>query len=100
MPNVIVSIGRNVGSEPMENTEWDLFKGLLRNAVYRRTGNIYFIGEGKGYYNNTTEDSFTIIGELHGSAENLKRELAEMAKDFRQECIAVTVADADLVAAR
>lgn len=99
MPNVIVSIGRNVKNQPMANEEWDVFKAMTKNCVYLRCPDIYFIGEGKGYYAGQTEDSFTIIGGLHEDANvsNLKRELAQLARGFGQECIAVTVADPEFV---
>lgn len=101
MPNVIVSIGRNIKNQPMNSQAWDMFKALTKNIVYLRCPEIYFIGTGMGYYAGATEESFTIIGGLHEDANmsNMKRELAELAKDFGQECIAVTVADPTFVSA-
>lgn len=101
MPNAIVSIGRNIKGQPMNNEAWDMFKALTKNIMYLRCPEIYFIGEGKGYYEGQVEISFTIIGCLHedASLSNLKHELAALAKDFNQDCIALTVADPTFVSA-
>jgi len=97
--NVIVSIGRNIGSEPMNNQKWDVFRGLVKNEVYRYCADIYFIGTGQGLYGGTTEESFTVIGGFNegGSKLNLKRALGGLARDFGQECIAVTFANPEFV---
>lgn len=88
---IVVSIGRNVGTEPMRDEQWNDFRESLIDIVgnYAR---IVFSGTGTGIDpgTNITESSFTLVGTLTTNITGLYHELATLAYAFGQESIALT----------
>jgi len=95
---VVISIGRNIGDEPMSTYSWDGFRGAVRALVDAYAGPVVFAGTGEGIYDGLEEEAFTVIGAE--STENigtrakdlqtLKSELRSLAGDYRQDSIAWT----------
>lgn len=88
---IVVSIGRNVGDEPMRDDRWDEFREEAIDVVCRY-GVVVFSGTGTGIDPGTTiiEQSFTLVATLTTNITGLYRELAELAWAFGQESIALT----------
>ncbi len=96
----VVSIGRNVGGEPMSPGRWRAFRHETQYAVERYTGPVVFSGEGIGSWTTTdgegnevreTEQAATIIGAgdpTAGEISDLRHHLAILAAEYRQEAIA------------
>ena len=103
---VQITIGRNIGDNPMSYCEWDSFCSSLQHAVSvacNLSGQILFTGEGRGSWTDenghrTHEDAFHIIAIIEtGRKAYLKNKLSEFVRDYEQEAIACTFADAALI---
>lgn len=97
----VVSIGRNIGSEPMSATEWSNFQRSLVATLEAYGLAVVFKGEGEGIYEDEREDSFTLIavGELslRSSPLSFNASLATLAREYRQEAIAVVKGETTFV---
>ena len=87
----VVCIGRNIKTTPMEEIRWQKFISDL----YESFVDVYFSGGGKGIYKEGCEDSYCIVGMLHPGAN-----LADLAKKYEQESIAVVSAETKFVSAK
>jgi hypothetical protein len=93
--SVYVSIGRNVGPAPMSQKSWDEFIARVYIAVSSFCGPVVSVTKGDGSYDGSREESATVIGS--GDPNKYNRECLEMAlghlcREYRQDCIALTVA--------
>lgn len=91
---IIVSIGRNIGDSPMDDEMWGDFRDQVFRLVEAHTETIHFFGDGVGVYEGNEEESYTIIGTFSESDKynhTLFVELCEIADDFWQDSIAVTI---------
>lgn len=104
LPNITVSIGRNIGERPMTATAWARFQLQTFELVVERAdvlsqtvGTSLWIDDGE----TVCEDSYSIIGRPHGvtSVRVIRSGLARLAKIYRQDAIALTTATADFVGA-
>ena len=95
---VVVSIGRNVGrpedearlGASLDDEQWTLFKYAVADAIFIRSGGrVHFEGEGTGYFEGTSERSFTIVATVENPV-GLYHDLAELAPRFGQQSIALT----------
>jgi hypothetical protein len=95
---ITVSIGRNMGERPMSADLWRRFQRLTVIAVQAFMSELYFAGEGEGIHEGRPEQSFTIVagGPLH-MLPNLRLRLADLARAYRQESIALTVGTTQFV---
>ncbi len=104
MRNIVVSAGRNVGDKPMPDKQWAAFRLDILSLFPQRL----FYGVGVGTYEGTVEESFTVIapcdtGDWHmESSVNLRTRyiratLQTLARQYGQECIAMTIGEPDLV---
>lgn len=104
MRNIVVSAGRNVGDEPMSAERWAAFRLSICALFPHRI----FTGTGIGEYEGAREESFTVVapftpGDWAMSASPelyvryVRAHLANLAKEYGQECIALTIAEPDLV---
>ncbi len=97
--NVIISIGRNIGNEPMDDSRWASFCLKTHEIAQRHCTHIYFSGQGAGVFEGVVEESFTVIGEFVSNTDivpgltnstDIVDELGRLAKAYGQEAIAVT----------
>jgi hypothetical protein len=100
-PNIVtVTIGRNVGLEPMVSPKWDAFCREVGEALRVTVGRPDFTVRGPGgAWQGDPEDScvFTVIDPDVSAVINLRRRLRFLALDYGQECIALTVGHSELV---
>jgi hypothetical protein len=89
---VVVSVGRNIGTEPMPLAEWQSFQDAVTNTL---GSPVYFRGTGVGTYEGVTEESFTVITASPAwptwRMRDLKEDLSDLAARYGQKAIAVTV---------
>ena len=96
---ITVTIGRNIGSSPMDAKQWWNFQQSLLKIC--EIGNVYFAGSSdsgkwrmKTEDEGTTEDSFNVVFSLVvGEIPRLKRQLTTLKQTYKQESIALTIGD-------
>lgn len=97
MKNVTVSIGRNIGENPMSDAAWDDFREGVFQAC-ENAGEIHFFGDGVGVYEGKEEESYTVTLTLKDEYDiTLLRHLSDYCIIFEQDCIAVTWGETDFV---
>lgn len=90
---LVVSIGRNIGSEPMHHYHWTDFKADVW-ALLKDLGTVVFHGDNVGY--TLEEDAYTIIVDRPtgwGEVIWLHAEMGKLARKYYQDAIAMTVGD-------
>lgn len=106
--STVVSIGRNVGDQPLSTAEWTRFKSQaleeVRFAAALKGGQVVFHGEGQGQWAGEDgvtvfEGSFTVVAAGPVDTDLLAETLAVLAWEFGQEAIAVTTGETALVSA-
>lgn len=105
MSTITVSLGRNVGAEPMHDTVWQAFRAEAWNIVdfpvWASEGQIVFTGTGEGRWKGddgvtVLEEAYTIVAVVPDEdadlvGEAIERSAARLAVKYGQEAIAVTV---------
>jgi hypothetical protein len=97
--NVIVSVGRNIGSRPMDITRWQTCQTAVTAVVSHAASLVFFKGTGSGIYLGEAEESFTMVALLKGPSyiANLRDDLSLIAGQFEQESIALTFGEPEFV---
>lgn len=97
--STVVSVGRNIGSEPMSDSDWLGFRIELEQCL--EPFGILFAGTGQGSWDGSGEQSHTVI--CHALAEDevgqVTSWLADLARSYGQEAIAFTVGATRLIPA-
>lgn len=96
--SVVVSIGRNIGDDPMRDDDWKTFKAEVYDVVAEFSP-VVFYGQGIGIYKDTAEDSYTVIAEVNNLSgwARLHDRLAKLAKQYGQDSIAITLGDTEFI---
>jgi len=96
---ITVSIGRNVGSEPMSERRWAMFRNTIRNTILDNLGAIFVDGAySRGEWDGITETSATWVADVEEfTVPYLEREFARIAREYLQDAIALTVGKTVLV---
>lgn len=101
---VTVTIGRNVGDEPMSGKEWHKFKTAVRTTLSSLGGTVYVNGaeaydsvwvSGTG---NVRETSATYVADVT-DVHNVRIVLAYLAGRYQQDAIALTIGETELIGA-
>jgi hypothetical protein len=91
---VVVSIGRGTRQGPLSAEAWRRFMGATFLAVAARA-DVVFHGEGRGLYEDEVEGSYTVIATQESPLGQwryaLEERLADLAKQWHQESIALTI---------
>jgi hypothetical protein len=117
--NFIISVGRNIGSVPMDIRRWQECQCAVLAAAQLAAKAIYFKGCGSGVYIDLAEESFTVIGELRGAStlssmgsasgilsalrerdaavDALRKDLSFIASRYEQESSALTFGQPEFV---
>ena len=107
MYSYTITIGRNVGTEPMSAERWEEFKATaLSELEYRFNAyqpGAYAIEEhtGYGYWESGREESHKVTALVEKALgwdhlEYLRRDLAAVAGQFDQDAIALTIGVSEL----
>ena len=84
-----LSIGRNVGAEPMSTERWGQFKSEIDHALSVFGATLYSKAESKGQFQGMPEHGCIWLGTISGHAMRiaLKPHLAKLARIYSQEAI-------------
>ena len=95
-----ISVGRNVGSTPMSDDDWLTFRSVVSFAIGATVGRHDTIHSGTGIWNGVPEDStIWTLFTPRPYLSKLVEELAEVARAFDQDTIAVTIGQPIVVTA-
>ena len=100
METVTVTIGRNVGDDPLPADQWNAFTSDTRAAVEAATLDLWAIAPYKGVWKGTTEDAAIFYGPLVDVGEvleALRQRLAVLATYYGQEAVGLSVGTGELV---
>lgn len=97
---VIVSIGRNVGIVPMSDEAWTKFQSRVNVSLTCTVGRPDFVVVGQGgVWGEVPEESavFTVLGPDLSWLPTLRAQLTLVAWSNKQDAIALTVGDSELI---
>lgn len=101
-----VTIGRNVKGVPMRGEKWEAYRSSLRLLAHRY-GRIITRAQGVGVWKGRTEETYLIvfilppvIGQVARQVLTLRQDLAELARDYQQDSIALLVGVPEFVQAK
>lgn len=96
-----VSIGRNVGNVPMSAERWESFTTDVLRNVRSNTAHIYFVGFGNGEWNDSGEESFTVVSSspTESALCAIAVSLSLFAEAYGQDAIALTIGETEFVQA-
>jgi hypothetical protein len=96
---ITVSIGRNVGDEPMAAHKWSAFRAAVRNTILDNMGEIFVDGAtSRGAWEGVSETSATWVAAIEPwQVPYLEVEFSRFCRDFSQDAIALTVGDTIMI---
>lgn len=104
MKTIVISAGRNVGSRPMAAEEWQRLRLAVARILESVDASVHTrdaIGSGEWLGDDgvlVREESVTYSATVQdGALQILERNLQEIAKQFKQEAIALIVGRSVLV---
>ena len=103
---ITVTIGRNIGSSPMDSQRWWNFQHRLLKIG--EIGKVYFAGSsdsGKwememndGRWQGITEDNFNVVfSVVAGNIPQVKDKLTKLKVEYEQDAIALTIGSTELI---
>lgn len=105
MQTITVTIGRNVGQDPLPQDRWNEFIADTRAAVESAVSDIWVATPYRGSWDGVPEDAFVFYGPVVGTLANtpqeraLKQRLSVLAGYYGQQAIGVSVGFSELVEA-
>jgi len=104
---ITVTIGRNIGSLPMDSKQWWNFQHSILK-IGENLGKVYFAGSsdnGKwrmkmedGRWKGITEDNFNVVfSVVAGNISQVKDKLTKLKVEYEQEAIALTIGETVLL---
>jgi hypothetical protein len=90
-----ISIGRNIGTEPMDDILWEYFVDDVLKLINKHGGEVYTIAYGGGAWDGVSEESAVIV--FAGAAEEFADELSMLASSYGQEAIGLLSGESSLV---
>lgn len=99
METVTVTYGRNVGDLPMDLERWNDFNWAMRNTVESYTAELWADGQSRNAWKGVPEESRVLYGPVRTGANltQLRARLANLATQFGQEAIGLSVGQSELV---
>jgi hypothetical protein len=100
MRTFTVTIGRNVGSEPMEQSQWNDFVWETRTVCESVSPELWANAAHRNSWNGISEDSFILYGPLvdndDSTVEFLRNRLDTLATKYRQDAIGLSIGESEL----
>jgi hypothetical protein len=90
-----ISIGRNVGTQPMDDSQWGSFVADIEDLVRKHGGEVHTVAYGNGAWDGVPEESAVIV--FAGAAEGFDQELSALASWYDQDAIALVSGVSSLV---
>ena len=101
MQTITVTIGRNVGEEPLPQDRWNEFIADTRAAVDSTVSDIWVATPYRGSWDGVPEDAFVFYGPVEAEhipwERLLKQRLSVLAGYYGQQAIGVSVGFSELV---
>lgn len=103
MNTYTVTVGRDIGDSPMPSEKWDtLILTIVKELTHVTYGAWVEVHTGTGQYDGTTEESamVTLLTEEYlsaGALTYIREFLKNLAGEYGQECIALTVGSSELI---
>lgn len=99
MKSLTITIGRNVGVLPMDQSRWASFVDATRRVVELATDEVWAIAPYRGSWDGVHEDAMIFYGAYGADSvtTSLREALANLATYYDQDAIAVAVGDSELV---
>lgn len=103
MQTVTVTIGRNVGPDPLPADIWNEFVSRVRREVERVTSELWAVAPFRGQWEGESEDAMVFYGPLKAvqaitrPLPTLRANLANLATYYRQDAIGLSVGESELV---
>lgn len=104
MYSTTITIGRNVGDEPMSDDEWWRFRQTARLFMVETFGTEIAMEwhDGFGEWNGVQEDSYKVTAlsdyaPTRGQVERFREFLPGLAAKFHQDALAVTFGHSELI---
>lgn len=96
---VTISIGRNVGSKPMAAPKWGDFRHAVARDLRGASADVHVAdAKSSGEWNGIAEESRTWVAVVDSSAlKAVRSNLADAARRFDQDAIALTTGQTELV---
>lgn len=93
-----VTIGRNIGSEPMEESMWERFTSSVIDTLTDLVSpDFTFTYNGQGEWDGVTEDSRAIVAVNTHICAEVRDRLHDIALEFQQAAIGLSVGLSELV---
>jgi len=104
--SVYVSIGRNIGSEPMSAERWRDFRESTDATVRTLAGPLASATDGIGWWDDQPEETHLVVGaaeyydlKRNTALADLYSRLTQLARQFGQASIVLAVTEPTFVAA-
>lgn len=101
MNTITVTIGRNVGDEPMSPSSWNNFIFDTRKAFLQSAEDVWAGALYTGGWNGHSEDAYILYGpsksESAAAVTILRQTLAILATKYGQDAIGLSVGEGELV---
>ena len=93
-----VSIGRNVGAEPMSAERWKAFRRETAVVVGAHCGQVVTRAKGVGVFDGVSESTAIVVADgAPQDADAFADSIGALARRYGQDAIAVAVADVKFV---
>jgi hypothetical protein len=89
-----ISIGRNIGHEPMDYSQWGSFIADVEDLIRNHGGQVYTIAYGNGAWEDVPEESAVIV---FAGAYDIDQDLSSLASWYGQDAIALLSGESSLV---
>jgi len=99
MADIAISIGRNIGNEPMHYTRWAQFQAdLFYDVNVFAHGTVYAANLGRGQWDGNFEDNYVLTATVPDEHVDALRERLKLIRDdYQQEAIALLVGITELL---
>lgn len=96
---VTITVGRNIGTEPMHDCEWDELRTDLRALLARLGATVHVdCAAGRGTWDGIEEENVTTVAGLDaGALDALATGVATLRDRFRQDAVAMTIGETVLI---
>jgi hypothetical protein len=101
MRTITVTIGRNVGPDPLPAEEWNTFVFETRQIVEAVTTELWASGPSRSTWDGVSEENFYFYGPLNTASRvrfrRFRNRLETLATKYRQEAIGISIGTFELV---
>lgn len=90
-----ICLGRNVGTEPMDDIRWESFVDDVMLLIRKHNGEVFTIAYGGGSWDGHSEESAVIV--FGAASDGFATELSILATSYDQDAIGLLSGTSELV---